>query len=76
MSTLKTILRELWGLFVDDGSLAIALVLWCAIAGFGLPRSGMSDPWQGPVLGLGCLAILIANVLVSARIKGLTKGLR
>lgn len=72
MRIIGTIVRELWGLFVDDGALAVALVVWCAVAGFGLPRSGLADPWQGPTLFLGCLVILIVNVWMSARARGLT----
>ena len=30
MRTIKAILAEVLSLFVDDGSLALALVVWCA----------------------------------------------
>lgn len=61
-------IKELWGLFVDDGRLAMALVVWCgfALAG-GFSAIGVPSQWRGPILTLGCLAILIANVLDSAR---------
>lgn len=58
MNTIKAILREIWGLFVDDGNLAAqTLVLVLAIAalvkGFGLaPLVGAG------LLIVGCLLIL------------------
>ena len=70
MSALLAILKEALGLFVDDGSLALALILWIAIAGFGLPRVPVPPAWHAPALFVGCLAILIVNVARSARGKG------
>jgi hypothetical protein len=67
MSALVTALRELWGLFVDDGSLALALVLWCAAVGLILPRIGVSGEWSGPILFIGCLVILLGNIALAAR---------
>jgi hypothetical protein len=67
MSALVTALRELWGLFVDDGSLALALVLWCAAAGLILPHVGLSEEWSGPILFVGCLVILVGDIAASVR---------
>lgn len=66
MSVLRTVLAELWGLFVDDGSLALALVAWSAVAVWLLPQAPIAPAWRAPVLFLGCVAILIVNVLASA----------
>jgi len=63
MKALQRILLELWGLFVDDGSLALGLLFWCAISGLGLTRLPIAPEWDGAILFLGCLAILIANVV-------------
>ncbi len=57
---------ELWGLFVDDGSLAIAIVFWAAVTVFLLPGP-LPDKWKGPVLFAGLIAILIENVGRSVR---------
>jgi hypothetical protein len=57
--------REMLGLVVDDGSLAAALVLWIAIAGFVLPRLG--DGTGALMLAAGCLLILIENIRRSVR---------
>ena len=38
MSVLRTILNELAGLFVDDGSLAVLVLAWLAVCWLLLPR--------------------------------------
>jgi hypothetical protein len=60
-------LRELIGLFVDDGSLAVALLAWTAAAGLGLPHLGLSKAWDAAILLAGYLAILFENLARSAR---------
>lgn len=60
--------RELVGLFVDDGSLALALIVWVAAAGLLLPYLPAGAQWAAPILFLaGCLAILAENVGRAAR---------
>ena len=74
MSSLAAILKELWGLFVDDGSLALALIAWVTISGLGLPHLPVPVEWDGPVLFAGCLVILVSTVLRSARGKSGGRG--
>ncbi len=65
MSALVTAVREVWGLFVDDGKLALGLVVWCAIAGLlfrALPFSAEADAL---LLASGCVAILVASVFAT-----------
>jgi hypothetical protein len=71
MTLIRIILTETWGLFVDDGALAAALVLWGVAGGLVLP--GLSPAWAAPLLFLGFLAILLVNVLLAARRRGLVK---
>jgi hypothetical protein len=63
MSTFTAFARQLLGMFVDDGSLALAILAMVGIAamwGFWLD----TDPLTvGAILLLGCLAVLIENVL-------------
>ena len=66
MKAIVTIIRELWGLFVDDGSLAFLLLLWCLFAATVLPKMMQNDSWSAPALFIGCAAILLANVIMSA----------
>lgn len=69
MSVIRTALSELWGLFIDDGSLALALVAWSAVAVWLLPLTPAAPASHAPILFLGCVTILIVNVLASARRK-------
>jgi hypothetical protein len=67
MTTLVAVCRELTGLFIDDGSLALAILMVVVMAG--LSASLMPDvPLAGGVvLLLGCLGVLLANVLRASR---------
>jgi hypothetical protein len=67
MNKVLTIARELWSLFVDDGSLAMALVIWCAVVGLIVPRLVVSREADAVILFLGCLAILLFNVAAATR---------
>ncbi len=62
MEGLVQFLRKLGRLFVDDGSLAIALILWCIVAGLVLPRFAAQTHWAAPLFALGCLVILLVNI--------------
>lgn len=63
----KAIINELFGLFVDDGSLAVNLLVWTVCAGATLVLLADGGVWQAPLMTAGYLAILIENVLRSAR---------
>lgn len=67
MRTLRAIAAEIVHLFVDDGSLALALLIWCAAIGtmtFLLPNFA-----EAAGIGLfgGCAALLFANVVLTGR---------
>jgi hypothetical protein len=67
MNTLRTVFRELYGLFVDDGWLAleiIAIVMLAALAAALLPDLPLV---AGAILLFGCLAVLLANVTMAGR---------
>lgn len=65
MKWLRSIAREVWGLFVDDGSFAAAIVVWLALAVLVLPR--VAAAWAGPVWFVGLAAILTESVLRAGR---------
>jgi hypothetical protein len=67
MSTVVAALRKLWGLFVDDGSLALALILWCLASGLGLSYLPLGGNWAAAILFVGCLAILLTNIAAAVR---------
>jgi hypothetical protein len=66
MTMLATVLRMLVGLFVDDGSLALAIIVivllsWIAVT--------LMPDWPlaaGAVLLVGCPSVLLANVMKAA----------
>jgi hypothetical protein len=69
VSWLGAIWRELIGLFIDDGSLAVLALLWLAVCGLVLPRLGIPDGWLAGLLFLGLAAILAESALRGARNK-------
>ena len=69
MSALIRLLRHLVGLFVDDGSLALAIlgvVALAALLAFLMPPAALV---AGAILLFGCLGVLLANILRAAQHK-------
>jgi len=66
MRLLRSIAREIAGLFIDDGSLALVLLVWM-VGGTIALRFLHAGHWGGPVLALGLAALLMENVLRSSR---------
>ena len=68
MGVLRAVLAGIIGLFVDDGSLALALLAWTAVAGGATwTTPGLPPAAHGAVLFLGYLMILLANVARTGR---------
>jgi hypothetical protein len=59
-------LKEFWGLFVEDGSYAAAILIWTAMVAL-VVAVVVPDTWRGPCLFLGLVFVLIENVARSAR---------
>ena len=67
MRLLKTIAAEILGLFVDDGSLVAAVLVWVLAVAIAL-HVGLLDPLIGAaLLGIGLAVLLTENVIRSAR---------
>jgi hypothetical protein len=66
MKWLKTALGELYGLFVDDGSFALAIFAWLMLTWLLLPLLAPGS-WGAIAWSAGLLAILVVNVLCRAR---------
>jgi hypothetical protein len=67
MSALMTVLRQLAGLFIDDGWLALAIlciVALAAVLALLMPRLSLA---AGAILLFGCLGVLLANVIMAAQ---------
>jgi hypothetical protein len=66
MNGMSQVLREVIGLFIDDGALAIsiiAVVIAAAIVAALMPGTLAA----GCTLVLGCVGVLVANVLSAAQ---------
>jgi hypothetical protein len=69
MRWIRSVAREVVGLFVDDGSFAGAIVAWLLIYLVALPRVAAAARWAGLALFAGLALILIESVLRFARRK-------
>lgn len=67
MKAIITAVRELWGLFVEDGSFTVGILVCLALGFFVIPRLVANEQWRGPLL-FGCLALMLfENVRRSAQ---------
>ena len=62
MTWLSVVLKELWGLFVDDGLFALSILIWLALDWM-LPRLGLSNVLTCILLAVGLAALLTASTL-------------
>jgi hypothetical protein len=67
MNNLSAPLRELAGLFVEDGALALAIAAVVVLAGIVAALVPAALWLSGAILLLGCLGVLVANVLTAKR---------
>jgi hypothetical protein len=67
VATLRALLRELLGMFVDDGSLALVLLAVVALAAW--VSLGLEDAsaTSAAVLVIGCVGALAENIVRAAR---------
>jgi hypothetical protein len=67
MQWIKTLWSELFGLFVDDGYLAVAIIVWIVAAAVLLRQVDASGASKGCVLFIGLAIVLAESVLRRAR---------
>ena len=60
-------LRELAGLFVEDGALALAIIVVVVIAGLVAALAPAASWLSGVILLFGCLGVLVGNVAMAKR---------
>ena len=69
MNWIKNIVREIFGLFVDDGSFALAILIWLALIRWSAPHLSLSPAVPGIILFAGLALILIESTSRYARRK-------
>jgi hypothetical protein len=67
MNALRAVFRELAGLFVDDGALALEIATVVVLAASSATFLPEVPFVAGGILLLGCLGVLLANVARAAR---------
>jgi hypothetical protein len=67
MRAIAAVLRELVGLFVDDDSLVLAVLLWIGAVALGVAMRLMPAGLIAIVFPLGLAIVLMENALRSAR---------
>ncbi len=67
MTFMRTALHELISLFVEDGSLALAILVWLVVAGLFIARFEELSAFDGAILFAGLALILVENALRRAR---------
>ena len=67
MKLVKTVFRAIFGLFVDDEFLTLATLL--VVGGTAILGKGLADNAHivGATLTMGCVVVLVAGVLRTAR---------
>ena len=66
MNAVVSVFRELFGLFVDDGALALAILAVIALAGIFSTLMANIPLAAGAIILFGCLGVLVANVAISS----------
>ena len=67
VAPLRTALGSLWGLFVEDASLTLGILVWLMVAAFVLPALGLRDAWGELLLFVLLALVLLENVRRSAQ---------
>jgi hypothetical protein len=69
MKWLKNIFHEIFGLFVDDGIFAIAILLWLAVVRWTTPHLNIPSGITGVILFAGLALILTESATRYSRRK-------
>jgi hypothetical protein len=67
MRWIRTVADEVFGLFVDDNSFALAILTWLLVVWLAVSPLGLGAAWAAAGLFLGLAAILVDSVARRAR---------
>ncbi len=76
MRVMTTVLSELLALFVDDGSLALAVLAWAVGGAIGLHTYLLDPALEAVLLAVGIAALLTENIGRTARAYASGQGMR
>ncbi len=63
MSWLRNVVREVWGLFVDDGRFAVAILAWIGAIALAVRQFGLAAHAAEAALFAGLALILAGSLL-------------
>ncbi len=69
MNVIRLIAKEFFGMFVDDGSLALLALVLVVIIAAAVKLLALPPLLGGALLLVGCLAILLQSVRRAARLR-------
>lgn len=69
MNVIVTAFKEVYGLFVEDGSYAVGILIWLLLASVTLTHVPALGHWRAPLLFVGLVVLLVENVLRTAKRK-------
>lgn len=69
MKWIKNILREIYGLFVDDSAFALSILIWLGIVRWAILRFNISPTTTAIILFVGLALILVESTARYARQK-------
>ncbi len=61
MGWIKTVLSEVYGLFVDDVTFAVAILAWVVVVWLVLPHVGVAPHWNAAALFIGLCVIFVES---------------
>ena len=67
MTWLRTIFREIFVLFVDDGKFALLILAWLVLTAFLLPHLEWLPRWRGVIMFGGLALILMGSAIHYSR---------
>ncbi len=73
MNWITNIVREIFGLFVDDGSFVLAILIWLAVVRWTMPHLSISPAAAGTIFFAGLALILVENATRYSRRRQLRK---
>jgi hypothetical protein len=73
MTWLASVFKQIYGLFVDDGALSLAICIWLLVVWFALPHVIANGTTRSIVLFTGLAVLLVDSVRRGSVVPNLSK---